>query len=303
MVRCSYCDVELLAESDHVKCNGCDTHYCFSCSVKETTYRNMNQEKKQAWRCQYKCKGKPVSTKPQQIASIGLASDNETKALLTSLVSKMDGFETLLKDVRDSQTFMSDKYDELLSEVRDLKKQNKALNDMVVGLQRKVIDRDSEIESLKVQLNDLDQYGRRLNLEISGVEGAGKEDTMVLLDRLASKISVPFNRDNIQAAHPLRQNNPNYPPTIIVQFTSRAVRDDWIAQGRKAFKTTPPGPHKTYFNESLTPANRQLHRETRAKAKEKGYSFVWVKNGKILVRKDVSAPLIHIKSTKELSKI
>lgn len=308
MVRCGYCDSELLPESDdHVVCYGCENHYCFRCSVKETTYRNMTEDKRKAWRCQYKCKGKTVSSNKSgsQPVDIGLGpnADSDIKVMLKSLITKMDGFETILNGVKDSQAFISDKYDTLLTEIRELKQQNKHLGDEMVGLKRTISDRDHEIESLKVQLNDLDQYGRRFNLEISGVQDAGKVDTMVILEKLAGQIDVPFNKDQIQAAHPLKQNNTDRPPTLIVQFTRKDVRDQWIVQGKKTFKEATPGPTKTYFNENLTPANRLLHKETRVRAKANGYSFVWVKNAKILVRKDATASLLHIKCKADLAKL
>lgn len=317
MVRCSYCEVELLPDSEHVICSGCDSHYCFGCSLKETVYRNMTEEKKKAWRCQNKCKGKrDCVSKPNSQKSVdsdltpNLSQDLDVKAMLQSLMLKVDGFESMLSNISDSQTFISNKYDELLNEIKEVKKQNKSLSDEILGLKRNLADRDIEVEELKEQVNDLDQYGRRVNLEISGLKDAGKRDTMDVLEDLAREIKVPFNKTLIQAAHPLKQYNSDRPPTVLVQFTTKATRDLWIAEGKKTFKTSteegekPAKPlSKIYLNENLTPANRLLYKETRAKSKVKAYSFVWVKNGKILVRKEASAQIIHIRNQKDLDKI
>lgn len=310
MVRCGYCEETLQPEGNYVKCNGCENHYCFGCSVRETTYRTMTEEKRMAWRCQHKCKGKSSSTSTsksvlQTLENVDITSNNdpEIKVMIINLTKKIEGFETILRDVKDSQHFISNQYDTMLSEIKELKKQNQNLKDEIVGLKRKVSDRDAEIDELKIQINEMDQYNRRYNMEICGVQNAGKEDTMKILEKISEEIEVPFNDQLIQAAHPLKQYNPNYPPTIMVQFTRKDVRDQWIAQGRKTYRNAPAGKTKVYFNENLTVANRKLHRDARIKAKDKNFKFVWVKNGKVFVKKNEEASVIHIKSTKDLDKM
>lgn len=44
-----------------------------------------------------------------------------------------------------------------------------------------------------------------------------------------------------------------------------------------------------FVAEHLSPENRSLHAATRLKAKALGFKFVWVRNGKIYVRKAESA--------------
>ncbi|KAG8300685.1 hypothetical protein J6590_071247, partial [Homalodisca vitripennis] len=202
----------------------------------------MSEEKKLAWRCMHKCKGRSTSVSSksniQTPVKIGLTSncDNELKTMIASLTSKVEGFESILKEVKDSQNFISGMYDEMLNEIKELKKQNQSFKHEVVGLKRKVEDRDGEIEELRMKVNDMDQYNRRFNLEINGVQDAGKEDTIKILERVCGEINVTFDSQHIQAAHPLKQFNAERPPTLIVQFTRKDVRDQWITQGRKAYK-------------------------------------------------------------------
>ncbi|XP_046679380.1 uncharacterized protein LOC124366822 [Homalodisca vitripennis] len=207
--------------------------------------------------------------------------------MIASLTSKVEGFESILKEVKDSQNFISGMYDEMLNEIKELKKQNQSFKHEVVGLKRKVEDRDDEIEELRVKVNNMDQYNRRFNLEINGVQDAGKEDTIKILERVCGEINVTFDSQHIQAAHPLKQHNAEHPPTLIVQFTRKDVRDQWITQGRKKpTKMLQRASLKSILMKNLTTVdNRKLHRETRLKAKDRDYKFVWVKNGKNLCEK------------------
>ncbi|KAG8291145.1 PCI domain-containing protein 2 [Homalodisca vitripennis] len=142
---------------------------CTADNVKETTFRTMSEEKKLAWRCMHKYKrsSTSVSSKSniQTPVKIGLTSncDNELKTMIASLTSKVEGFESILKEVKDSQNFISGMYDETLNEIKELKKQNQSFKHEVVGLKRKVEDRDGEIEELRMKVNDMDQYNRRFN--------------------------------------------------------------------------------------------------------------------------------------------
>jgi hypothetical protein len=56
-----------------------------------------------------------------------------------------------------------------------------------------------------------------------------------------------------------------------------------------------------YIQEALTPRIRHMYLKTRRSAREKNYKYVWVKEGKILLRKEDSGRVIHIKSLSVLS--
>jgi hypothetical protein len=301
MVRCGYCDSEILPQDECVKCHGCNNSYCYGCSIKENTYRNMTEEKKSSWRCQQKCKGKANTVSK---ATTSNKNEDEVKNALAVLTSKIDSFGTILNEVKQSQDFISEKYDFMLAELSELKKQNKSMSDEIKGLKRVVAEKDSEIELLQLKVNDLDQYGRRINLEISGVKEAGRKDTFEILENFADKIGVTFRREDFHAAHPLKNKNPERPPTILVQFVSRDVRDRWMQEGRKAYKSIPNGnPEKIYFNDNLTFTNRMLLRDAKLRAREKGFKYVWFKNCKIFARREENAPVIHIRSKADLTKI
>lgn len=119
MVQCCYCEELLQPDIDQLKCNGCECKYCFGCSLKEGTYKTMSKEKKITWRCQRKCRGKfnPPSSKS---------------------TIKIEGFENILKEVKDRQSFISNQYNLTLNEIKELKKQNQSLKDEIIGLKRKV---------------------------------------------------------------------------------------------------------------------------------------------------------------------
>ncbi|KAG8240487.1 hypothetical protein J6590_108349 [Homalodisca vitripennis] len=58
-----------------------------------------------------------------------------------------------------------------------------------------------------------------------------------------------------------------------------------------------------YVNESLTPAKRKLLNAARVIKKEKQFTFLWVKNGRIFMRKTEGERFVIIDSEKDLGKL
>lgn len=58
-----------------------------------------------------------------------------------------------------------------------------------------------------------------------------------------------------------------------------------------------------YVAEHLTPANKSLHALTRKKAKEAMYSFVWIRDGRIYVRKNENSSALLIRNHDSLNLI
>lgn len=102
------------------------------------------------------------------------------------------------------------------------------------------------------------------------------------------------------------------PPGIVVKFTSRIVKEEMLRKRRvkRNLNTSDiglPGPANViYMNESLTSTRRQVFNAVRTLKKEKGFTFVWVRNGKILVRTSEGDKVIvvtNMADVEELSKL
>ncbi|KAG8285672.1 hypothetical protein J6590_075707 [Homalodisca vitripennis] len=119
------------------------------------------------------------------------------------------------------------------------------------------------ISNLSSDLADLDQYGRRLNLEIHGLKVVGdprEENLSNVLEKLSNDIGIDYKPEDIHQAHRLQPRRDGKPPTIIVQYYSKTSRDLWLKNGRRAKISD------VYFNENLCPQYRQLLREAKLRA-------------------------------------
>lgn len=63
------------------------------------------------------------------------------------------------------------------------------------------------------------------------------------------------------------------------------------------------GNSSIHFNEHLTSANKALLKRAKEVAKERNYTYVWVKNCSVMVRRSDTSPVIHISNVMDLNKI
>ncbi|CAH2090658.1 unnamed protein product [Euphydryas editha] len=69
--------------------------------------------------------------------------------------------------------------------------------------------------------------------------------------------------------------------------------------GRTGYRAVVP----VFIQEHLSPQNKALHAAVRIRAKEKGYKYVWVRSGKIFVRKSEDSGYLFIRNMVDLNKL
>lgn len=214
---------------------------------------------------------------------------------MNSRLDKLDDVKKTVEGITTSISFLSDKYDDLLKEVREFREANRVLNDKIEQLKDDSMKKEEQLAVLTRRFNVLEQYSRGNNLEIHGLndDNIGYENWDNVLKQTARAIGVTYNSAEVQAAHRIpsrRNNNGKQPDVFLVQFVSKATKDQWLHMGRKKRVRSKDimgvGENKVFFNDNLTPYYKKLLYETKALAKQKNYEFVWVFHGRIRVKKN-----------------
>jgi len=143
----------------------------------------------------------------------------------------------------------------------------------------------------------LQQYTRNRNAEIINIlEKSGaetEEDLLEVLDKIAKAGDIPFHKQEVDVIHRLPSSNKNKPRKIVVQFKNRTARNQFL-QNKKHGVTVnmidseSQNTSKIYLNEHLTAATKHLLWRAQQEAKAKGYSAVWVRDGKIFMKKELA---------------
>ncbi|CAG9784798.1 unnamed protein product [Diatraea saccharalis] len=250
----------------HLKCSTCDSVYdliCLNVTKKRfNSFYGVSSDKKREWTCP-KCSNKrpkgynlntPIRMDKEtsdQMNNESLATNNVTqrsKSRSTNQINMSEGVDLIntirneirttirdelapikkqLGDLRDSVEYMSKQYDDLI-------KTNDAIINDYQNLKTECQQIRSTASAMAVQLDTIEQYLRKNNLEIQ-----------VLL--------VPIRL------------------CMCLSFSS--------------------------------PSNKALHAAARAKAKELSYKFVWVRDGRIFMRKSETSDFTHVRNGEVLEKL
>ncbi|KAH6925313.1 hypothetical protein HPB50_003509 [Hyalomma asiaticum] len=154
-------------------------------------------------------------------------------------VYALEGIIATVDAIEKSVQAMSDNYDEVIAQMKKQGADIDCLKTRVKKLEERT--EELEIDKLKQKMNDLDQYGRRLNLEIHGLPQQMNENVLEKLNILANDLKLPrLSESDVEAAHRLPkrtgQDEADKPAPILVRFTSRLTRDIWLKQRQELRK-------------------------------------------------------------------
>lgn len=251
------------------------------------------------------------SSIPQVPSSGALTSSAEIRDIInealkvwaTGICNQLNDIRSEVVSLKESMSFFNEQFEELNAEVKAQKTEVRRLSDENCSLRRDVMN-------LTTHCNQMDQLSRAVNLEIQCVPEHKNENITRIVQQLGKIVSCPINETDISHCTRVAKKNPKSPRprTILVRFTSPRLRDSLLAASIKYNKCnqndklnsshlglSDESKPAIYVAENLSPENKALHAATRARARELGYQFVWVRNGRVFVRKDVSSPSIVIR--------
>lgn len=177
--------------------------------------------------------------------------------------------------------------------------------DNVNELESKTILLQKDINEIKTELEMEKQYARSKNFVITSIPYSDKEDVSKKVSDLLALLDIQLKKEDI-TTH--RLPSVKKPAPIIVQCTSRAIRDSIVRQARKHKPKVSLISDKhpdipIFFNDHLTPYFSDLMAKANQIRKKKGYSFIWLNGNKIMVKKGNLARAIQVTSITDLEKI
>lgn len=213
-------------------------------------------------------------------------------------------------DMNEYMSFINGKFESIEAEQLSAKKSFKDIVEENKKMENTILD-------LTQRLNYLEQKSRSNNLEFQCVPEVKSENLYTLAKNLASVVGYDLNdRDILHCTRVAKLNKTSTrPKSIIIQLSSPRIRDELLASVINFNKTHANNKlnanHLGFLNcngpiyvaEHLSPTIKALHAATRLKAKERGYRYTWVRNGRIFVRKSDDAEHIFIRNLDTLKKL
>lgn len=190
------------------------------------------------------------------------------------------------KQIRDSITFMSEKYDEVLDRLQSAERENSALR--------------KQISSLDAKINHLERNSRSALIEINNLPTLTSENKDTLTETLCdigSAISQPTQRTDVKNIFRMKpKKDSKSPSTVVAEFNSITQKEDFLKAVRfynkqnlnsklSTINIQMPGPPRPiYVAESLTSYDKHLFYQGRKLQKEGKYHSCWTNHGKIYIK-------------------
>lgn len=331
-MKCKACN-KVAQATDAKVCFLCSGPFHYQCLG--ITTQNFNKESKQTkanWKCP-DCKSSerkvdnsntPIrqqqnpSSSPTTSSNI---SDSVVDELKTYFEAKLkEATVTILSQVKEQLTTenraIHKEFEEIKTSISYVHCQFEELKEQVNEKSKIINDLKSENEILRsqicvinTQLNNIEQQSRGCNIEIQCIPESKTENLLSTIKQLGKVVSRDINESEIIDFHRVAKINQqsDRPRAIIARLASPRVRDEVLAAVKKFNRTHSTnklhsghlglaGNHPVYVTEHLSPTNKKLHAAARVAAKEKQYEFLWVRNGKIFVRKNATSKSLWINS-------
>jgi hypothetical protein len=238
------------------------------------------------------------------------AMKSELRKEIEPLKTNLKSLNRKVEEEGKSREFMSKKYDSILTTISEVKKTSLGLERQAKEMEGKVDKLSDNGYNLELRLDELEQYGRRDCLEITGIPAAVNENPTKLVKELSEVIGENLAESDISIAHRLPSTR-KAKDRLIVKF-NRRVKKQEIYASRKKLKSkrakvlsliagnpifqSVMSNTRIHINESLTPYRKRLFGRILEFKQESKFKYLWTVNGKIMLRETDDSPTLSFVS-------
>lgn len=215
-----------------------------------------------------------------------------------------------IEDKIDSSRLETKKWhDDVKSSIENMSKSFKELEKRVDYVEKSVNTHQEEIENIKVDLNYLRQKDIELNMVLKGIPEDNNEDIADLkgiVERLFVNINVSSD-GFIETARRIGKKSMDKPRLVQLKLESLDQKKRIMAakksRGEISANEIVDGASsdlKVYLDDQLTVQSAYLFKKARLLKNEYGIKYVWVRNGRVFMKKSDKEPSVIIKSENDL---
>lgn len=176
-------------------------------------------------------------------------------------------------------------------------------------LQNENVQLKNQLREQSSRITTLEQSYFKKQVDIQGVPDNIDMSPLDIVKAIADKINFKFDENDINFCNRASWAVKNKPKDILLGFKSNDMKDKFLSFKKKnnGVATDIFGASSScspiYINESLCTKNKKLLYNTKFFAKKANYKFVWVRDGKIHIRKDERSRFINVKDIETLHEL
>ncbi|KAI5715434.1 hypothetical protein M8J76_012626 [Diaphorina citri] len=336
-MQCFGCNGKLPSNGNYVHCNACNEDYHFKCTtLSERSYTTMSKANKLKWKC-HECRknnnsqgdsGKVTRKRNDSVTSIssselldnlgggGGGGLNRSKSMdpMENILSRFEEklwkkMDKKFNDIERYMEFSSEKMDDFFKMMKELQKKCILMEGEQEIIRQENMELKSKVKSLEAQVQENSQHLNHGNkIEIVGLPATvnnEKETVSKILEKVNGVSIAESNYDMETRKYENRLN-------VTVQFQAKSLRDK-IMKKKLSERKVKLGDvvnsgdvddtKFVYLNESLSPYYGKLFSEAKKIKRDKNYAHIWVRDGKILLKKQENSRPMQLKCMDDLGKI
>lgn len=208
-----------------------------------------------------------------------------------------------------SLEFLSAGYDSLSAFQKEAKEQ-------LQGLTKRLNSLVEQVGEIAEAIDAIDRYSYQYNVKIVGIPEVNSResalDTSTLCVKLFEEMGVEVTLQDIDIAHRISTRSATSGPSpIICKFTRRLVKDRIMNRRREISSVSPNSlglsteaslSHAAIYDH-LTPKIQKLLIDAKKFQEQHRYSFCWVKNCSVFLRKSATSRPVKINNHSELLRL
>lgn len=305
---CEICNKKNNSKAPGITCGDCMNWYhggCLPTPMSRDDIATINDLQK-TWKCP-DCVIETRKSMLEQSVSEGVIPVSEIIAMFKELQTDMKRME---KNLGESIDLLYTKVEESVKSIEDLSKEVTACNEKIDKIENENKILKTQLSETMRRCDDLEQAALSNFIEIHGVPVQKREDPVVAVRQVAKAINFSLQENMIDTCRSIRPKNSEDSATKIIQVKFVRSQDKEEFMRLKRVKRNLSTRHldlttdqQIYINECLTPTRRQLLKEAKAFKKEEHYKYLWIREGKILLRKSDGSQVIVIKKSEDIQNL
>lgn len=326
---CGKCNRGFSFNAHRANCSRCDAHFHFKCI-------NLAKEEfakiKSKWLCTICTETVEVDRMGPIKSGIadksGLSVPDKTidtgEVSMKDLMRELIVFKTEIKQTNLDMTNSLNSYSEWI--VENGKKIDLAtskileLTTEISNLRQENVNLKKNVHELTVKVNTLEQAAKDNVLEIHGVPFKADENLLEIVGKLSEVVGFEFSENMVDNCYRYKSREDakskkskdatDRPGGIVVKFVRKIDMDLFVKKLREkrnvntrhlGFMDGQSNP--VYVNNSLTQWKRQLFNSAKKAKAEKQYTYLWVRSGRIFMRKNQGDRFVPIDSEEDIAKL
>ena len=166
------------------------------------------------------------------------SKENELSNFMNKCSTNFENLDKKLINIQNNNTKIQEDLSKMKDEIiKNLMDSNKSLQERVEKLEKKVQKMEkleNQQQKIITSVESMNQYGRRNNLELSGIPNDVNDDELEgKVKQILEKINVKVKKNDIEACHRLPPTKKNKNKKTIVRFVNRRTAETCLKNKKK----------------------------------------------------------------------